>query len=341
MSTKLPRAITPATEQRVLVLFPGALGDFICFLPALNALAERAFVDLFARSEFADLVPDSVCVRSIESYKINRLFVPDAASEDVLRRFLARYASIYSWLGSGNDVFVQRLQELCGERAQIFPFDSAAAKGQQSEYYLSCLGIVTDDKLLPKVVVNPEAMLWSGGFWARRLLGKSRVLIIAPGSGAREKNWPAEKFASVAEWWRAEGGEPLVVIGPVEEERGGLEALLRRFTVARNLTLGQLAAVIARADIYLGNDSGVTHLAAALGIPTVALFGPSNSKKWRPRGQRVAVLHHVSERAPRAGALVKTCAHRSCLCALEPCEVIQQVSAMAGITRLDKVGVRD
>lgn len=339
MSTKSPRTTTPATDP-ALVFFPGALGDFICFLPTLVALAKTAFVDLYARGEFADLVPDSVRVRSIESYEINRLFVPDTASGEVLQRFFARYASIYSWLGSGNQAFVRRLQALCGERAQIFPFDSAAVERHQSEYYLSCLGIACGENL-PNVVVKPEAMIRSSEFWARHALAGRRVLIISPGSGAREKNWPVQNFATVAEWWRSQGGEPLVIMGPVEEERGRFEALLRRFTVARNLTLAELAAIIVRADIYLGNDSGVTHLAAALGIPTVALFGPSNLKKWRPRGRRVAILNHLLECAPCAGTLMKTCAHRSCLCALEPREVIRQLSAMAGTNRLDKVGGRD
>jgi ADP-heptose:LPS heptosyltransferase len=321
--------VTPAKDQRALVLFPGALGDFICFLPALRALAETAFVDLFARSEFADLLPERVRVRSLESYEINRLFVPDVGNEDRMRRFFAGYASVYSWMGSGNDLFVRQLQKLCQGRARIFPFASEAARGHQSEYYLCCLDIAGRDYLLPEIDLKPESMTWSADYWARHALAGRPVLIVAPGSGAREKNWPVTAFAAVAEWWRARGGEPLIVLGPVEEERGGFEPLLRPYVSARNLPLANLAALIARADIYLGNDSGITHLAAAVGIPTVALFGPSNANKWRPRGQQVVILRHALECAPCGSTIMKNCRHRSCLGGLEPAQVIQQLSALA------------
>jgi ADP-heptose:LPS heptosyltransferase len=166
--------------------------------------------------------------------------------------------------------------------------------------------------------------------------------MLAPGSGAREKNWPVRAFVAVAEWWREQvGGEPLVILGPVEEERGGFEPLLRRYKGARGLTLAELAALIARSDLYLGNDSGISHLAAAVGIPTLALFGPSNVKQWRPQGERVRIINRMLECAPCAVAAMKHCGHRSCLSALEPAEVIQQLQAMAQEGRLDKVGVRD
>jgi ADP-heptose:LPS heptosyltransferase len=333
--------MTDVKDPWTLVIFPGALGDFICFIPTLLALAETAFVDLFARSEFADLLPERVRVRSLESYPINRLFVPDAGREDKLHGFFAGYASIYSWMGSGNEVFVQQLQKLCDGRAHIFPFDSEAAKGHQSEHYLSCIAMDGRQCLLPEINMKPEAITWSAGYWTRHGFAGRPVLIIAPGSGAREKNWPVGAFATVAEWWRSEGGEALILLGPVEEERGGFEALLRQCPAARNLPLAKLAALIARADIYLGNDSGITHLAAALGIPTLAVFGPSNVNKWRPRGQRVVVLRHSLECAPCANAIMKNCQHRSCLCGLEPMEVIQELRMMAGSEYLDKVGGRD
>jgi ADP-heptose:LPS heptosyltransferase len=321
---------TQAIGQRTLVFFPGALGDFICFLPALCALAQTVFVDLFARSEFADLVPEKVRVRSLECYEVNRLFVSGADNEDKMRSFFAGYASTYSWMGSGQDVFVRQLQNLCQGRARIFSFDSEATERHQSEYYISCLPVVDSESLIPRIPLKPEARAWSADYWARHSFDGRQVLILAPGSGAREKNWPARSFAAVAEWWREQrGGECLVILGPVEEERGGFEPLVRQYKTARNLTLAELAALIARGDLYLGNDSGISHLAAALGIPTLSLFGPSNVKKWRPQGERVRIINRMLECAPCAIAVMKHCGHRSCLSALEPAEIIQQLQTMA------------
>jgi ADP-heptose:LPS heptosyltransferase len=341
MSTKSALTAPHTVKQRALVFFPGALGDFICFLPALRALAETALVDLFARSEFADLLSETVRVRSLESCEVTRLFVPQPGDEEKMRSFFAGYTAIYSWMGSGHDVFVRRLQMLCDGRARIFPFDCGKAERHQSEYYFSCLGIADREFSRPKIEIKPESASWSADYWARHGFAGRRVLMLAPGSGAREKNWPAEAFAAVANWWRSEGGELLVILGPVEEERGGFELLLQRFKAARHLTLGNLAALISRADMLLGNDSGIVHLAAALGIPTVALFGPSDVKKWRPRGERVLIMRRVLECSPCVMATMKNCLHRSCLTGLDPVEVIQQLDAWARANHLDKVGVRD
>ena len=332
----------PANNQRILVFFPGALGDFVCFLPALHALAQTAFVDLFARTEFGDLVPETVRVRSLESYEVNRLFVQGAGEESKMRRFFAAYAAIYSWMGSGHILFVRQLQNLCHGRAQIFSFNSEAAEKPQSEYYLSCLsclGVATSESLIPIIPLKPQAIAWSADFWACHAFEGRPVLMLAPGSGAREKNWPVLSFIAVAEWWRKQGkGEPLIILGPVEEERAGFEPLLRQYQAARNLTLAELVALMVRGALFLGNDSGVTHLAAALGIPTLALFGPSNVKKWRPQGKHVRIINRALECSPCAVAVMKRCGHRSCLSAIEPAEVIQELRAMAQGAALTRWG---
>ncbi len=330
-----------ATDQRALVLFPGALGDFVCFLPALRALAQAASVDLFARSEFVDLAPESVRVRSLERYEINRLFVCGAAAEDKLRVFFSRYASAYSWMGSGQQQFVRQLQRLCQGRAHIFPFQPELSGRHPSEYYLTC--IHCSDPPVPQISLKPQAIAWSAAYWARHSLEGSQVLIVAPGSGAEEKNWPLPSFFSVIGWWRDQiGGEAVVVLGPVEEERDGLESILQPgCKVARGLSLAELAAIIARGDLYLGNDSGVTHIAAALGIATVAIFGPSDVQKWRPQGKRVRILKHDIECAPCSVVAMKSCGHRSCLRALKPAEVIGQLNTIREQSHLDKGGGRD
>ena len=77
-----------SAAQRSLVIFPGALGDFLCFLPTLRFLGEGKQVDLLAHSEFADLVPPAVKVRSLERYEIRRLFVSGSSRENECVTFL-------------------------------------------------------------------------------------------------------------------------------------------------------------------------------------------------------------------------------------------------------------
>ena len=111
---------------------------------------------------------------------------------------------------------------------------------------------------------------------------------IHPGSGGRAKRWPAERFVELA----ARLGRPVVwLLGPAESEEGRLRAMGRGIgVVAEGLPLPTLAGLLASCQVYVGNDSGVSHLAAAVGAPTVALFGPTDPAVWAPRGPRVEIL---------------------------------------------------
>ncbi len=117
-------------------------------------------------------------------------------------------------------------------------------------------------------------------------------LAVHPGSGSPAKNWPAERFAEAAR--RLSGGRSwLLVLGPAEEQPAAWPGAV----VAREWPLRPLGAALSRAGLVLGNDSGVAHLAAASGAPTLTLFGPTDPALWAPVGPLVAAL-----RAP-GGAL--------------------------------------
>ena len=117
---------------------------------------------------------------------------------------------------------------------------------------------------------------------------------IHPGSGGRSKNWPLENFLNLAEQLQAQQRwQPFFILGPVEEEvsPGTAESIRARgFPLVRHLPLNVLAGLLELSAGYLGNDSGVTHLAAALNLPTFALFGPTDPGLWGPVGKRVVIL---------------------------------------------------
>jgi ADP-heptose:LPS heptosyltransferase len=329
--------------QRSLVIFPGALGDFLCFLPTLRFLSRGKEVDLLAHSEFADLLSPAVKVCALERYEIRRLFVPGSNREERLRDFFSAYSTIFSWMGSGQSTFVQELNEVSQGRARVFPFQPAQTRRHQSEYYLACVGDPSREIGNPEISLKPEAVAWSERYWQEHFLKGKPVMTLAPGSGAREKNWPDASFRTVADWWRRRTcGAVVVILGPVEEERGDYAALCQEAVVARNLTLGKLGALLARSDLYLGNDSGVSHLAAALGVITAVLFGPSNVAQWAPRGKNVTVVAHHVECAPCTVPIMKSCPHRKCLTTLAPGYVIKKLAALAPKRgHLDKGGGRD
>jgi len=103
--------------------------------------------------------------------------------------------------------------------------------------------------------------------------------VIHPFSGSPKKNWPLDRYRDLAR--RLSARMPVEwCAGPEEPLEGA-----RRFD-----SLYELACWLAGAGLYVGNDSGITHLAAAVGTPVVALFGPSDPGVWAPRGERVRVV---------------------------------------------------
>jgi ADP-heptose:LPS heptosyltransferase len=326
--------------QKLCVLFPGALGDFICFLPGLELLRRNAEVDVFAQTEFRDLTPAGVDVHSLERYEVRRLFAPAATAEEGVVAFFGSYAAIHSWTGSGHKEFVDQLITIAPGRARIYPFRDRRGPLHQSDYYLSCLAAPLKHSCAPTVGLRPDAVVWSENYRLEHSLEGKAVLVLAPGSGAREKNWPTSFYHYVADWWRQKTrGEVVVLIGPVEAERGGLEVLMDRSIVASDLTLAQAAALLAQSDLYLGNDSGITHLAVAVGVRTVALFGPSDLYKWAPRGARITMIRRHVECAPCIIPVMKSCPHRKCLTQLYPADVIRELEKLPEIAALTRGGV--
>jgi ADP-heptose:LPS heptosyltransferase len=326
------------SNRRALVLFPGALGDFVCFLPTLKILAERTSIDLLARTGFSELVPGHVKVGSLERFEIRHLFVSGAGSDEKVRRFFQTYECTYSWMGSGDLTFKQEVQAATQGLVRLFQFHSRDSRMHQADYYLSCLQAASVLSM-PHIPLMPDADQWAEIYWARNSLESKPMLAIAPGSGAREKNWPVISFERIARWWRERiGGSVIVILGPVEEERGGYESLCSHGVAIRGITLGRLAAVIARCSLYVGNDSGISHLAAALGVPTAAVFGPSNINQWAPRGQTVLVFRHEVPCSPCAVSVMKNCRHHDCLAALTPAEVIRQLERWPPLVTLTSRG---
>jgi len=133
-----------------------------------------------------------------------------------------------------------------------------------------------------------------------RLAGlPSTFLAMHPGSGSPSKNWPFDHFRAFAARWTQTGRWPverragptfLLSLGPAEAERVVPDLAPAGALVARDWPLRVLGAALARAGLYVGNDSGPSHLAAAAGAPTLALYGPTDPAVWSPVGPRVRTL---------------------------------------------------
>ncbi len=162
---------------------------------------------------------------------------------------------------------------------------------------------------------------------------------IHPGSGgyAPARRWEAAKWAALADAVAARYGAQIVLVGTGADGADAVHAQMAApaLNLAGQTTLSQLASVLARCDLFLGADSGVMHLAAAVGVPLVALFGPSNHLAWGPwtpdtpttvvrLGLRCSPCSYTGHSVgARAG-----CWHRSCMADLQPAQVLAAVEAL-------------
>ena len=183
------------------------------------------------------------------------------------------------------------------------------------------------ENLFSPLALSEDALTFGRHIWAAYGLREGeRVLAIHPGSGSPAKNWSPQNFAKVADW-ASEQSKVLLISGPaqdgVEEVIGSMKKASR--LVADNLPLIHLAAVLKMSSAYLGNDSGVTHLAASLGLPTVAIFGPSNPAIWGPRGAGVRILYS-EDLSSRFSAKGRSESSRHGLETIKPEEAIQALS---------------
>lgn len=118
-------------------------------------------------------------------------------------------------------------------------------------------------------------------------------VVVHPGSGSRQKCWPLERFAVLAERLNAKGRAARFVLGEVERERFSSDDLARLGRIAPVIWPSnyiELLDELAQASMFVGNDSGPSHLAGIIGLPTVAIFAPTDPTVWRPLGPRVRIV---------------------------------------------------
>jgi ADP-heptose:LPS heptosyltransferase len=249
---------------KLLVIRPGAIGDFIVSLPALECL-RGDYLEVWAASANLPLVRFADRVRAIASTGLDLLGVtePPARLVEELRGF----DQVISWYGANRPEFRDVVQSM-GLPFQFFPALPPKGAGQHAtEFYRSQVrGLVNcPGDAIPRIRCDVE---------------REDFAVIHPFSGSPRKNWPLEKFRRLA--------HSLERRMPVRWCAGEADPALEG--AVRIDDLYELGCWLARARLYVGNDSGITHLAAAVGTPVLALFGPTDPGVWAPRGPHVRVV---------------------------------------------------
>jgi heptosyltransferase III len=281
------------SPHRVLVIFPGALGDLICLGPALRAIRQRnpgCQVELMARAELARFAAGRMGVErgySIDRREMSQLFTAGGREAREARAFFAGFAAIYSFFAGHDEGFRRSLTALAGGTVAFLPFRPEGT-GHVAQGYLRAIDSEKGAALDGSIEVLEQDVAGVARRIAQLGLVGRRFVLLFPGSGGAAKNWPARNFAALARNPRLPA-PPVAVLGPAEDS---LEQVFRKeFRTLRGLELGEVAGLARLGMGFVGNDSGVSHLAAASGARGVVLFGPTDPGRWRPLG-KIDVMRH-------------------------------------------------
>jgi ADP-heptose:LPS heptosyltransferase len=295
--------------NRILVIRGGAIGDFILTLPALKALRDacpHAQVEILGYQHIAALAENrfyAQAVRSIEYGPLSSFFAKNSELPAELANYFASFDLILSYLYDPDRIFQNNLYRCGVENLRCGP-SKIVEGGEHAAHQLARpieqLGIRVAD-LTEKVFPSMDDRQFAREFLQTL---QRPIFAIHPGSGSKEKNWPLENwialFSTSSGFPLAEdkGGQlgsfsSLVVIsGEADQaETAALEHAWQNRNVrfARNLPLPHLAAVLEH-SIFIGHDSGISHLAAAAGAKCILLFGPTNPDIWAPTNENVRVI---------------------------------------------------
>ncbi|HTW87025.1 MAG TPA: glycosyltransferase family 9 protein [Candidatus Binataceae bacterium] len=292
--------------DRVLVIFPGALGDLICLTPVLSVLRRRhrdASLELMARDELVRLAIGRLginCGESIDRREVGRLFIDASLTEriDLFRGF----SRVYSFFGADDSTFRKMLSDAASDATVSFHPFRPVNTSHIATAYLDSIGAraVPVESRLDLLDADRGA---ATSLLAGLDLDPVNFALVFPGSGSHAKNWPYENFVAMAA--RLARKIPvLFILGPAEAE---FAPRLRTIglPMLSGLELPIVAAIAAQARLFIGNDSGVSHLAAAAGAAGLVIFGPTDPARWRPLGQ-VQILSRMPLEALAPGEVMAT-----------------------------------
>jgi heptosyltransferase III len=277
--------------MRLLVIFPGALGDLICLGPALRAIARRhhdATLELMARPELARFAVGRMGIEaghSIDRREVSSLFRNDGGAEPRAHAFFGQFGRIYSFFASDDHNFRRRLgAAACGEVS--FHRFRPPGDGHLGRLYLDSVG-ACGEPLESHIDLARSDFDSAAEVLHRVGAAHGKFCLVFPGSGSMTKNWPLDRFLELAKHV-SPIVKPLAILGPAES---AMEASFQERQVAalKGLELNVVAALAHHARAFVGNDSGVSHLAAAAGARGIVIFGPTDSIRWQPLGEVTVV----------------------------------------------------
>jgi len=283
---------------RILVIRGGAIGDFILTLPAIRLIRENfpdCHLEILGYRHIAALAEGRFyadATRSIEYGPMAAFFNPRAELDPELSAYFGSFQQVISYIFDPDQLFEGGLRR-AGVKNLIagspkLTDDTHAAK--QLARPLEKLALWLED---PAATIFPSAADLAAAD-ARLKKVEKPWIALHPGSGGERKNWPLENWRRLyAALRKSHSSAHFFIVGGESDstQLGDFRAFAGDRTVfLESLPLPELGAILSRCSLFLGHDSGISHLAAAAGAPCLLLFGPTDPDVWAPANPAVSIL---------------------------------------------------
>lgn len=279
--------------METLIYHHGALGDFITTFPLLSYLRSNSDskICLLSKTSHGQLAEAAGLIDNyidVNSRTFLCLFMEKLTKQTEM--FLKRF-NRFIIFANHDSPLIEHIRQIHNVQVYIQP-PFHKSKIHTAHYHMSLLKehgcSIEDYKLhfsIPKNIQESADTL---------VYNKDKTVIIAPGSGSPIKNWPIEKYKELSFHLKEKYFKVIWVAGPAENHF----TLPENETVVRTPDLLSLVAFFLNSKYYVGNDSGVTHLAGISGCNVIALFGPSDPVVWKPLGNSVNVIYKSQSCSP-------------------------------------------
>jgi heptosyltransferase-3 len=282
------------SKGRILVIRGGAIGDFILTLPALAALRQqfpKAHLEVLGYPHIVQLALAGGLVdrvQAIEARALAGFFARNGELSEGLRDYFSDFSIIVSYLYDPDEIFKTNMARCTFGQFIVGPHrPSESERIHATRVFLKPLErlAIFDADPIPRLSINSQPSTLNS-------------IALHPGSGSERKNWPETNWVElIARLLNGTNFNLLLIGGEAEGERlQRLAAALppARCAVAKSLPLAELAVRLQSCVAFVGHDSGITHLAAALGLPTLALWADTVEEVWRPQGERITIVRETA-----------------------------------------------
>jgi ADP-heptose:LPS heptosyltransferase len=341
-------SVKTAKVQSLLVIHQGALGDFILALPTLEILRKafpqtRSVIMGFPRIlELVDGRFYADEILSIDQRGMASFFARGSSLDGNLSQFFGTFDVLVVFGKDGEGILIGNLRQVCqGRILHINPFPQWTERIPLTDHLLRELHRYgfSISRGNPQLFLNEKDRDWGKSFFRVKGLTdeeRAKAIVLHPGSGSKKKVWPVKRFLDLVRYLQGHSDSRIVIVlGPAEsgEAQKAFEGIEWDMgptapILAKGLSLLELASVMEGCRVFIGNDSGITHMAAALGLPTIAIFGPSDHKIWSPRGEKVVAVRKEMSCSPCSQEKFVQCQHLECLRGIEVGDVLKALETL-------------